>query len=119
MNVRELLKERETHLARAKALTEAADKESRDFSEAERVEFEEIMGKGDETGKLGALDAQIETIQAEREKLRAAAEKKFSPVEAEKPAPAGQPSVMKRDEFDKLNPAARMAFLKANGKVED
>lgn len=118
MNVRELLKERETLLARAQVLAEAADKESRDFTEAERAEFEEIMGKGDETGKIGATDAKIVQVQSEREKLRAAAAKQFA-TEPEKPAPAGNPKTMKRGEFDKLSPADRMAFLKANGKVED
>lgn len=119
MNVRELLKERVTLLDRAKALTESVDAESRDFSESERAEFEEIMGKGEEAGKIGALDVQIEQIQAEREKLRAAAEKKFAPAAAEKPALAGQPSVMKRDEFEKLSAAERAAFVKASGKIQD
>lgn len=118
MNVRELLKEREALLKRAQVLTDAADKEGRDFADAERTEFEEIMGKGDETGKIGAIDAKIEQVQSEREKLRAAAAKQFA-TEPEKPAPAGNPKTMKRGEFDKLSPADRMAFLKANGKVED
>jgi ATP-dependent protease ClpP protease subunit len=118
MNVRDLLKERETHLARAKELTEAADNESRDFTETERAEFEELLGKDEATGKIGVLDAQIAQIQVEREKLRNAAEKKFAPVTAEKPAPTGKPNTMSKDEFEKLSPAARMAFMKTNGKVE-
>lgn len=118
MNVRELLKERESLLTRAQALADVADNEGRDFTEAERTEFEEIMGKDDEPGKLGAIDAKITQVQAEREKLRAAAAKQFSP-DPEKPEPSGDPKLMKKAEFEKLAPAARMAFLKNGGKVED
>ena len=120
MNVRELMKERETKLARAKAITEAADQEGRDLTETERAEFEALLGKGDTTGEIGALDAQIDQIQAEREKLRAAAEKKFNATDPEKPAPGNdQKTVMKRGEFAKLDPQAQQAFIKAGGKLED
>jgi ATP-dependent Clp protease protease subunit len=117
MNVRELLKERESYVARAKALTDAVDKESRDLTDVERAEFEELLGKDDETGKVGVIDTKIAQVQAEREKLRAAAEKKFN-VEPEKPAPA-QTNVKSKADFDKLSPADRMAFIKAGGKVQD
>lgn len=122
MFVRELLKQREEKLARAQALADGADKENRDMTEAERAEFEKIMGAGDSTGELGALDTQIEKVQDERGKLKAAAERKFNVVassatDAEKPE--GSASAMKRADFEKLEPTARRDYLKRGGKVQD
>lgn len=120
MYQRELLKQREALLARANAIVEGADKESRDLNEEERKEFNEIMGVGDTHGQVDALDAQIEQIQDEREKLRAAAEKKFIVSNAEKPSDSNAGAkAMKRAEFDKMSPQERLAFSKAGGKIED
>lgn len=119
MFLRELLNNRAALVARATALVEAADNESRDLTEEERQEFEGIMGVGEDWGQVGALDAQITRIQDEREKLRAAAEKKFGAVpEAQKPD-AQNANVMKRADYEKLNPAAKAAFAKNGGKIED
>lgn len=123
MFVRELLKQREEKLARAQALMETADKENRDLTEAERAEFEKIMGAGDANGELGALDAQIEKIQGERGKLKEAAEKKFgvnvdATSKAEKPDGSGT-NAMKRADFEKLSPEKQGAYIKGGGKVQD
>jgi capsid assembly protease len=120
--VRELLKQRSEKVARAQALVETADKEGRDFSEEERAEFVKLLGEGSAAGEIGALDAKIEQVQGEREKLRAAAAKSFggSPAGNESVKPDGKGSnSMKRSEFDNLDPAARAAFVKNNGKIED
>ena len=119
MNLRELLKQRESLLARATELVELADKENRDFTDEERKEYQEILGVGETTGQIGALDAKIEQIIAEREKLRIAAEKKFSTPVAEKPEADHSSKIMKRTEFDKLSDKDRMSFIKSGGRVED
>jgi signal peptide peptidase SppA len=122
MYQRELLNKREALLARANELVDAADKESRDMTDEERAEFNEIMGVGDNPGQLAELDVQIERIQGEREKLRAAAEKKFTSAgkDAEKPSDtnAGD-KAMKLEEYNKLSPEQRLAFVKAGGKLID
>lgn len=119
MFLRELLKQRADKVARAQALVDASDKESRDFTEAERAEFNQLLGEGDSTGEIGALDAQIETIQAEREKLRLAAGKKFGiKDDAEKPD-SQNGNKMKMADFRKLDAASQMAFIKNGGKLED
>lgn len=119
--LRNLLKARAEKLARANQIVETADSEERDLNDAERAEFAQLLGENDSTGELGALDAQIERIQGEREKLREAAAKKFgAPASADIEKPDGKGSnVMKRAEFDKLNPGAQAAFIKNNGKIED
>ena len=117
MNLRGLLKERETLLARATELVEMADKEERDFTDEEREEYQAILGTGEETGKIGELDARIDQLQDERERLRNAAAKRFGQAESEKPESKGK--VMKRDKFNALSQAERTAYIKAGGKVED
>jgi len=118
MGLRELLKQRSEKIARARALTELADKEGRDFDDAERAEFETLLGKGPEDlGEVGALDVQISRIQEEREKLRNA-ESVSQASPAEKPA-ASKVTILKRAEFDALNPAARAAFIRNGGKLQD
>lgn len=118
MNLRSLLKQRVELLARADELVKVADKEDRDFTDAERKEYGEILGVGEETGQVGALDAKIEEIQKEREKLRAAAEKKFLGSEAIKPDASGK-KTMKRSEFDALDSSAQAAFVRGGGKIEE
>jgi hypothetical protein len=118
MNIRDLMKERESLLARATKLVDTADAESRDFTEDERAEYQEILGIGEETGKLGALDTKIEAIRAEREKLRAAAEKNFSTNEPIKPDNTGKKTIS-RAEYEELDQSARAAFIKSGGRVEE
>lgn len=119
MNIREMLKERAALLAHATQLVETADQENRDFTEAEREEYQALLGKDEtDTGTIGALDAKIEQMQGEREKLRVAAERNFSVTKVEKPEP-GKVNSLKMAEFRKLDPNAQMAFLKGGGKLED
>lgn len=117
---RGLVNQREALVARAQELVDIADKENRDMTDEERAEFNEIMGVGEDGGKIAALDAQIEKIQGEREKLRAAAEKKFADSKAEKPSDSNTgDKVMKLADFNKLSPEGRLAFSKAGGKLVD
>lgn len=118
--LRQLQKERDDLITRATALVENADKEARDLNDEERKEFAEILGVGDEHGKVGALDAKIEQIQAERERLRSAAEKKFTVAhKEEKPSEGDATKALKRAEFAKLDPTVQAAYVKGGGKVED
>lgn len=117
--LRGLLREHEEMLARANALVDVADKEDRDLTEAERDEFAGIIGTEETPGQIDALDAKIAGIQKERARLRAAAEQKFIDGQgAEKPDASGA-KTMKKADFEKLSPSARMTFMKAGGKVED
>jgi capsid assembly protease len=117
--IRELLKQRAEKLARAQAIWDIAEKENREMTEAENAEFVQLLGEGDSTGEIGALDAKIEKLQGQREQLRAAAEKKF--VEGKDSIkPDDQDSdKMKRAEFEKMSPAAQAAYAKGGGKIED
>lgn len=116
--LRNLLKARADKVARAQAIVDAADKDERDLTEEERAEFAQLLGEGDSTGEIGALDVQIEKVQDERTRLRSAAEKKFSASEPVKPDGKGS-NTMKRAEFDKLDPGLQAAFAKGGGKIED
>lgn len=116
--LRNLLKTRADKVARAQELVANADNEERDLTDEERAEFTQLLGEGDSTGEIGALDIQIERIQGEREHLRTAAGKKFSSTEAIKPDHQAV-NTMKRAEFDKLDGAAQAAFAKGGGKIED
>lgn len=117
-NLRSLLQEREALLERATALLELADQEARDFTPEERLEYEEILGAGENPGKIGALEARIEQVQADRERLRLAAEKKLGVTnEPQKPDGQGEKR-MKRVDFDQLDTDARAAFIKSGGKLE-
>ena len=91
----------------------AADAQDRDLNEEERKEFTEAMDQAD------ALEADITRIQGERNRLRAAAERKFVHNEPEKPGDSKADARMKRADFNKLDTGAQAAFIKAGGKVED
>ena len=119
MFLRELTKKRSDLLAEAESLVALADKEGRDFTAEERARFVAIMGEGETIGEIGALDAQIEQIEGEREQLRAAAEKKFLNRQTQKPEPPAPGKTMKRAEFEALSPADQSAFVRGGGKVED
>jgi len=118
--LRDLLKARSEKITRAQAIVDGADKESRDLNEAERAEFAQLLGEGDSTGEVGALDARIEKIEGERGRLRKAAAKKFNAGGSDDiEKPDGQGNKMKMAEFRKLDAAAQMAFIKSDGKLED
>ena len=119
MYIRTLIKNRSDLLAEAEGLTALADKEGRDFTAEERARFGAIMGEGETAGELAALDAQIENIEGEREKLRAAAEKKFSNRQTHKPEETAPGKTMKRVDFESLAPADQAAFVRGGGKVSE
>lgn len=114
VNVREKIKARAEKLDRAQALIDLADSEARDFSEAERAEFDQLMIDAD------ALAGEITQYNADREKLRAALELKLTAPasdKAEKPDAETTLKVKNLDEFNRMTPAERMAFIKDGGKV--
>ena len=115
MNTRELLKKRSDSLASARTLHETADKENRDLTAEERTQFDTLLSEAE------TLAVQITTIQDERERLLASEQKTFtqSANQAEKPAAAAGPKLMKRAEFEKLSHAERAAFMRSGGQTED
>lgn len=117
--LRNLQKQRAEKVARAQQLVDTADAEERDMNDAEREEFVKLLGEGESAGEVGALDTKIEKIVAEREKLRAALEKKFTAPEAVKPEANVDPKVMTRAEYDKLDSSARIAFTRAGGRITE
>ena len=119
MYMRELIQKRSTLVAEADTLVKQADGEGRDFTAEERARFVAILGEGETPGEIGALDAQIEQIEGERERLRAAAEKKFSDRQTNKPEPSAPGNTMKRGEFVALSPADQAAFVRNGGKITD
>jgi ATP-dependent Clp protease protease subunit len=119
MYIRELIAQRAALVAEAEALIAKADGESRDLTAEERARFEALLGAGDTPGEIAALDARIEAIEADRAKLRAAAEKKFSAQAPVKPEPPAPGKIMKRGEFEALSVAEQAAFMRGGGKLED
>lgn len=118
--LRRLLREREEKMARAQELVDTADAEERDLNETERAEFAQLLGEGEGGGEIAALDAKIEQVHGERERLRAAAEKKFGvKPEAQKPDESQDAKRMKRAEFDELDVDAQAAYIKGGGRVQD
>ena len=118
--LRRLLREREEKVARAQQLVDTADADERDMTDAERAEFAQLLGEGETDGEIAALDAKIEQVIGERERLRAAAEKQFGvKTEAQKPDESQESKRMKRSDFDKLDADARAAFIKGGGKLQD
>jgi hypothetical protein len=119
MNIREIQAQRAAKITRARQLADLADGESRDFSETERIEWEALMGKGEEPGEVARLAEQIEKTLAEREKLRAA-ETDLTALfaEPEKPAPV-EVLTMSRKDFNQLSAAQSMKFIKHGGKITE
>ncbi len=120
MNLRELMGKRAELLDEAQKLADLADKEARPFTSEERDRFEAILGKEDQPGELGALDAQITQITTDREKLRAAAEAQ-NPLtnSAIKPEAPQAPKVITRAEFEAMGAQTRAEFFRAGGKIQD
>jgi hypothetical protein len=118
--LRTMLSQREALLAKAQEIVATAEAESRALSDEERAAFEVIMGKGEEAGELGALDAHIDQALADRESVRKAAERKFAlpGTEAVKPE-EGEKRPLTRAEFDKLSPGEQREFLRGGGKLVD
>jgi hypothetical protein len=113
MNLRELMAKRAAEIARARELASLADGETRDFTDEERAEYQAKLDSADQ------LAAQIETIQAERERLTAAEQGLSQLVgEPEKPQPGGV-KTMQRASFDKLDALDQAAFIKSGGKLEE
>ncbi len=119
-SLRTLLSQRDDLLARAQKLIDTANAEGRDLTEAERAQFTAIMGKGETAGQLAELDTKIDQVNAEREALRKAGERRLGrPGHAAiKPDQAPVASI-KRTDFDELTVDDRAAFIQAGGKVED
>lgn len=112
--IREMINQREALVARATEIVDAADAQERDLTEEERNEFGEVMDQAEQLG------VQIQERQAERERLRQAAEAKFVTSEPEKPdGSKAEVKVMKRAEFNALPPKERLALSKAGVKLED
>lgn len=121
--LRTLLAQREELLALVQGHTDTAEKEGRDLNEQERADFDRIMGTEENPGELPELDARIEKMIADREKVRQAAEKKFSasaldPKGPEKPEGDTSKSI-KRAEFNKLPADQQAVFVKGGGKITD
>ena len=107
--------ERAAKIAEARKLVDLADGENRDFTPEERTAYDALMG---ETGVIGKLTTTIQ----EREDLEALELENTQPTrEAVKPEGknADKTKVMKRAEFDALEPEDRMKFSKAGGVLED
>jgi ATP-dependent Clp protease protease subunit len=121
MNTRELLRARDELVTRATQLADLADGEARDFTSAERQEFQEILGAGDEVGKVAALDAQIALINDERARLKAAAE---STLTASDKAEKNEMSdvvikTMSRNAYNALMPAEQASFVRNGGRLTE
>ena len=118
MNTRELLRARDELVTRATQLADLVDNEARDFTPEERQEFQEILGAGDNAGKVAALDAQIAQINDERARLKAAAESKLTVSDkAEKPEISDVVvKTMTRDAYDALPLAEQAAFIRRGGR---
>ncbi|GEM_PF-1195752 len=119
MYVRDLINKRATLLDEAQALVNQADAEGRDLNDAERTRFTALMGDETQPGEVGELDQQIERIQTERERLRAAAGKTFNAGNPTQKPDSDAKTVLKRAEFEALSAGEQAAFVKAGGKIED
>ena len=115
MNIRELLKKRADLVAAAQGLNDAADAEGRDLTEQEQADFNAALDEAED------LTAQIKSVEERQARLRAAAESvaAASAKDPQKPEATESPKVMKRSEWQKLEPAAQAAFVKNGGKLED
>lgn len=121
--LRTLLAQRQEMLDLVQGHMDTAEKEGRDFNEEERADYDRIMGTDENPGELPQLDADIDRMIIEREKVRAAAERKFTvpalnSEKVERPETSA-PASMKRAEFDKLPSDQKAAFIQRGGKVED
>jgi len=115
----ELRQKRAAKIAQARALVNKASGENRDFNDEEHKEWIHLMGD-DETGTQGgeicALTKVIQNHEA-LETLEAELHEPTSP--AIKPDGKKNLRVIKRSEFDALEPQPKSEFLKAGGTVED
>ena len=107
--------ERAAKIAQARALVDKADGENRDFTPEERTAYDALMGEKGEIGKLSTTIQEREAL----EKLEL--ENELPTREAVKPEgkTADKTKIMKRSDFDKLDAAAKMAWTKAGGTLED
>lgn len=120
MNVRDLQKQRAELIARANVLVDLTETENREFTDAERTEFESILGFGEENGEVGKLDAKIADINDKRERLRAALEATPKASEPEKPVTVtAEAKTIKRGDFDAMSAVEKAAVIKSGKKIED
>jgi hypothetical protein len=116
MNSIELRQKRAGFIAQARALVDRADGENRDFSDPERRQFVALMGEDNCSGQIGKLAQDIKNHDA----LEVLEQELAEPTTlAIKPDGNNNPKLMKRSEFDALEPKAKMEFSKAGGTVED
>ena len=116
-NIRELKKQRAELIARAREIVSLADQEQRDLTDAERAEFAEILGEGENKGKVAALDEQITRIQDERARLTEAEQSLAQRSEAEKPD--GSKAAMSRSAFDAMSAKERMEYVNKGGQIAE
>jgi signal peptide peptidase SppA len=114
VNTREKIQARADKLQRAKDLAELADNETRDFSDEERVEFDQCLADAD------MLAGEIAKHNDDRERLRKALVADLGAAEpkAEKPEADNAPKVKTLADFNLLSPAERMAFIKGGGQIK-
>ena len=112
MNLRELLSARTENIKTARALASQADEENRDFSEAERAEFDRLMTE------VEAQAVQINKITEERARLQEAEAAALEVIpQAEKPD--GKSSkLLSRDEFEALPAGEKMSFVRKGGTIK-
>jgi hypothetical protein len=104
-----LLEERTKVIGRAQALMSRADEEVRDLTRDERTAFHALLDFVDR------LDVRIGRLLDPRAPI---GNKHPAIYKPEKPASANA-NIMKRGDFDRLNPGEQAAFIKGNGKIVD
>jgi hypothetical protein len=108
--------ERAAKIAQARLLVDKADGENRDFTDEERTQYVALMGEDNKSGEIGKLSKTVE----DREALETLERDLAEPTNpAIKPEGKKNPKILKRSEFDALEPQAKMDFSKAGGAVED
>ncbi len=118
MNLREKMNERAQLIQRARELANLADKEGRAFTDAEKAEYEAIMGAGETQGKVDVLAGEIKGELETRNKLNEA-EKSLAELATEAVKPDGKKASLTRAEFEALNNHAKAEYMKTVGKLTD
>ena len=116
MNVRQLQTQRTALVEEAQAIASLADTEERDFTDAERARFNEIVG---ENGEIDTIDAKLEQVSREREALAQKVQAKLTSKEPVKPEADANPGTIKRAEFNKLDAYVQAEYVKSGKKIVD
>jgi erythromycin esterase-like protein len=106
----ELRQKRAGLIAQARALVDKVDGESRDFTDAERKQYDSLIAQA---GTLAKIIQEREDLEKKEAELREPTS------QAIKPDGKKSQSVIKRSEFDALEQSARSAYIKGGGAVED